>query len=52
MLSLNDFIHKQIIVFCPAQGDKISYRSIVLVLLGALVLVTLICLLWRMRKKQ
>lgn len=32
--------------------DKISYRSIVLVLLGALVLVTLICLLWRMRKRQ
>lgn len=27
MLSINDFLHKQIIVYCPTQGDKISYRN-------------------------
>lgn len=33
------------------KNDNITYRSIVLVLIGALVLITLICLLWRMRKR-
>ena len=27
MLDINDFTKKQILVYCPAKGDKISYRN-------------------------
>ncbi len=27
MLDINDFSKKQIIVFMPARGDKLSYRN-------------------------
>lgn len=27
MLDINDFSKKQIIIYCPAQGDKLSYRN-------------------------
>ena len=27
MISRNDFSKKQILIFCPAQGDTLSFRN-------------------------